>query len=255
MNNTDHIDDFSKFELDFIDRFVTYISHCSNSSNLEYIFRDNRLQGQGDPTNKTDDVRFMRDKLFCTVRDVYCIYDNHYCFHSGSIEFQLTKSLLTTYKYYMLHEPQDYGSLYKAKYLSPHLFNLIKKSNFDREQFKANLEIEDFDDPRIKLVLSDEIEDIFQSKVVEEKYNPPITSLLINAIEKRKVNRIYGYTIAFLGGIDISEYVDKVVFSKDKAPDYLGPEIVLEFEKEKQQFIDMFAQKNIPTEKKSWNRP
>jgi hypothetical protein len=233
VDNTDKY--FSKFEIEFIDRFVKYISHCSIISHSKDILNDNRLQAKN---YMFKEELFRHDKVFCKVQDIYLNIDNSYCYDL-SVEYQLNKSLLTKHKYYFIHEPQEFGSTWKALYLSPYLFEMIKRSNFDKKEFRINLKKEKIEDPIVKIALLDEIPSLFESKIVKEKYNPPITSALIHAIDmrKKKGDPAYGMTVAFFGHIDLSKYLNHVIISN---------EINDVFYTYVQPFIDGLEKRNIP---------
>jgi hypothetical protein len=190
----------------------------------------------------------MHNKVFCKIEDIYLDIDNSYC-DDLSVEYQLNKSLLTKHKYYFIHEPHEYGSMYKALYISPFLFEIIKKSNFDKIEFKKNIDKENIEDMMVKITLFNEIDSLFESKVVKERYNPPITSSLVHAIDMRnKMKKIsYSMTIAFLGHIDLLKYLDQVVISNEIEND--DP-----FYKDVQPFIDLLEKKKISYTIKKFHR-
>jgi hypothetical protein len=241
---------FSDFEIDFIDRFITHLSHCSSVSDGIDILKDNQLKAKKFSNEANDDNRdrSMHDKVFCRIDDVYVRHDNIYCGSSFGVEYQLNKWLITKYKYYIIHEPQKFGGLQDAIYISPYLFDILKKSDFDKNKFKKNIKNENIEDKMITYVLLDELDALFDSKVVQEKYNPPITSSLIHAIEikkKEKNDQGYGLTIAFLGHIDLTPYLNEIIISSEIDSPVWHKYFI--------NFIDDLKKRNIPYRLKKFN--
>jgi hypothetical protein len=241
---------FSKLELVFIDKFIKYISHCSSTSNCASILNDNKLQVydiSNDTINDSKSIHKTQDKIFCSISDVFFKYDNPFCNDMFSVEYQLDKSLLLKYKYYILHNPQEYGGLERAEYISPYLFNIIKNSEFDKTKFKININKEKTNDPMIVFVLLDEIDGLFESKVVKEKYNPPISVAFINSILNRKKDldqKYYSMTVAFLGHVELENYLNRIVISENLL-DFNKKEIV--------DILPVLNKRKIPYLFKKWN--
>lgn len=67
-----------------------------------------------------------------------------------------------------------------------------------------------------KQVLLLEVDDLFDSIVVRERYNPPITSHIIRSIYKQLQGfYFYGLTVAFFGYVNIKKFVNKIRIGQD----------------------------------------
>jgi hypothetical protein len=113
---------FTKFEIDFVNNFIKCLSHCTTySDNVLKIIDDDQIK-----------VKYLKNfhnsKNFFRITDKYIKVDNSFCWSSKSTEFQLSGDLLLEHKFYVFTEPNSEGNLDSALYLSPYLFNLIKKN-------------------------------------------------------------------------------------------------------------------------------
>jgi hypothetical protein len=207
---------FSDLDIEFIDHFIKYLSHCSyrlDNILFDNIIKENMLKGHNSPNA---DESYMHNKVFCRIDDKYLKSDNHYCglreIGSYGIEFQLNPDLLKKHKFYIITEPQSYGSLESAMYISPYLFNVLKTCDFDKNLFKAFFTNVDLDDLTREILLN-ETDDLFNSNVVKQKYNPPICYPLIRMITDRHnmVATGYGLTVAFFSQINLKSNLNKVI--------------------------------------------
>jgi hypothetical protein len=239
---------FSKFEIEFVHTFLKYISHCSDIDYVKSIMNDTQLRVKNRDISGYDPIVYS--KIFCRVDDKYLDDFNKYCSDNSGVEFILDKELLLKHKYYVIHEPGSFGNLGDVIYISPFLFNIIKESDFDKTKFKANIENMNLSDKMIVSTLLEEVDSFFDCRVIKQKYNPPITSSLIFAIQFRELskNPQYGVTVAFLGHIDlVSTNLKKINIADDMDEyDY--------YVQKRAEFIETLKNKNIKYEFKSFVR-
>jgi hypothetical protein len=171
-----------------------------------------------------DDLSYMHTKVFCRIDDKYLNADNHYCGtgieNSYGLEFQLNTDLLKTHQFYIITGPQSFGGLESAVYISPYLFNMLKTCEFDKTKFRSYLDNTDFDILTRKILIN-EIDDLFNSNVVKQKYNPPISYPLIKMIMSRHNNNAtgYGMTVAFFSKLSLKSNLNKVMIGSSIDPD------------------------------------
>jgi hypothetical protein len=220
---------FTDLELEFIDKFVTCISHCTYNWRVEEIFESYELKpqydGLGDP--------YMHNKVYCRVNDTHKSKDSAWCGVNG-VEFRLNKKLFEEKLFYIMTLPQSHGYSSDALYLSPYLFDIVTVCEFNLENYikyiKTKLKI----DKDIISALLWEAEGLFKSKVIKERYNPPISSLIILCIHVRKKYEIrwedrvdYNPTIAFFEPIDPTKYLEIIRIDDDKRNKFLEIETLI----------------------------
>lgn len=95
---------------------------------------------------------------------------SRYCIPKNSTEIIIVPKLIfDTYKYYFIFGLFTLGSLADVIYMSPYLFDILEKSNFNKTKFLNNI-----DNTQIKK----EINSLFKSEVIINKRNPTIPEIM-----------------------------------------------------------------------------
>src|SRR5277367_5705716 len=203
----------SEIDINILKNIVKYISHCTLPGTIEPILKDKKLKIVNIPKDETG------SKVFGKIIDKYSsTRNNTFCGNYFTVELQLNYKILIEHKYYVIYNGGTYGHLVSAGYISDHLFQIIKKCDFDRNKFVEQLKKEDM--PELtRQILTEESEHLFMSDVVKNKYNPPINYLILKDIaynieNEKKVHEAYHFTetIGFLDDIPLKKYLNQFAF-------------------------------------------
>lgn len=209
-NNNNNL---SETELYILKNIVKYVSHCTIHDYIESIIKDGKLK----IINMHDFYDETGSKVFGRIIDKYSsIMENPFCLSYFSIELQLNYKILIEHKYYVIYVGGTFGNLYDAEYISDHLFQIIKKCDFNRKKFIERLK-KDKNVPEItKKILTIESKELFMCEVIKNKYNPPLTYIMLRNIVSsidRKNKAHYTPTIGFLDVVPLKRYLNQFLLS------------------------------------------
>ena len=178
-----------------------YISHCTYYWNIFSILETGKLIPGGLIKSYPPEA----SKIFAKILDDKMV--NLSCISNDSVELVLSKKLFKR-KFYFIF-PFTYGDLNDVIYISPYLFNIIKKLNFNQKKFLEYVN-KYIKNNYIKQILNDEVDELFNSKVIKNKKNLSLDELINFA------NNIdFILTIGFLANINLHKYLKYIKINKN----------------------------------------
>ncbi len=113
------------------------------------------------------------------------------------------------YKYYIMTYG-GFGNADTSIYISPYLFKIIKFVNFNRDRFVELIKLIIDDKTALKCLICDSAA-LFKSKVVKNRVNPPLSSIINKRSKNFKINNI---NVNYYGNICLDTFISKIIFSR-----------------------------------------
>jgi hypothetical protein len=207
-----------------------YLSHCS-------FFVDTFINIINDWKLKSINTRTENNKVFFKIIYYSPFILNQFCAPNNSFELIFSfANIINKYPFYFILDPGSHVYLSDTIFISPFIFSIIKKYNYDKKKLINN--IKKYTN-NIKIISffkkTKEINSLFKSNVIINKCNPSFDELL------HKINKQFmensnpfsnSYTIVFLGDISLDDLMSVSILN-------------LMSENEKSEIIKLLNQKNI----------